>query len=387
MFASFQSANTTPCDVDCTLVDRITCTTRQAVWTGNTGWPNKYDGLIGASTAPGLIVTLHRNLEDGENQGQPINDLVASINTSRLHHNTLQRTQCRRRKTHLQQSTGRLAHARGRQTGGRRTSEPAKASDLHKQHTDLPPLSSIPTPSYTTPYDIVPYLPDQPKSLSGISLRAFCLGASLSANILIFLATLIWTSSPLWRVPFFIACLSVFHFLEFWTTATYNTPDADVGSFLLTSNGAEYAIGHTSAVIECLITHLVWSKKRGFGPVATLIGFVLVVGGQTIRTLAMKHAGRSFSHYVQRYKKPEQTLVTTGVYSVLRHPSYFGFYWWAMGTQLVMGNWVCLVGYIVALHKFFAPRVVKEEKFLVEFFGEEYVNYRKRTRVGIPFVG
>lgn len=31
-------------------------------------------------------------------------------------------------------------------------------------------------------------------------------------------------------------------------------------------------------------------------------------------------------------------------------------------------------------------RFVEEEKYLVGFFGDEYVQYRERTTVGIPFI-
>lgn len=38
------------------------------------------------------------------------------------------------------------------------------------------------------------------------------------------------------------------------------------------------------------------------------------------------------------------------------------------------------------LWKFFSERIAREEQLLVAFFGNEYVAYRKRTLVGIPFI-
>ncbi|KAF7164896.1 hypothetical protein CNMCM6106_001281 [Aspergillus hiratsukae] len=109
-----------------------------------------------------------------------------------------------------------------------------------------------------------------------------------------------------------------------------------------------------------------------------------MVLGQTIRTLAMKQAGTNFNHTVQVERQEGHTLVRHGVYAVLRHPSYFGFFWWGMGTQLVLGNVVCFVGYAAVLWNFFYNRIKREEKFLISFFGDEYVEYMKRTWVGIP---
>ncbi|KAF3769833.1 ICMT-domain-containing protein, partial [Cryphonectria parasitica EP155] len=235
-----------------------------------------------------------------------------------------------------------------------------------------------------------PYLPGQPKSLSGIALRAFCLGIALTAGLVGTATVLALTDSPLWRLPFFLTALSTFHFLEFWTTAAYNTREADVSSFLLTANWPAYAIAHAAASVECLLTgvffpHRHWAPAP-LGAVGLLLGLACVVVGQAVRSAAMVQAGPSFNHIVQHTQRREHTLVTTGIYGTLRHPSYFGFFWWGLGTQLVMGNVVCFVAYAAVLGKFFSARIKVEEGFLVKFFGEEYVSYRRRVGTKIPFV-
>ena len=53
---------------------------------------------------------------------------------------------------------------------------------------------------------------------------------------------------------------------------------------------------------------------------------------------------------------------------------------------MVLGNTWCLVGFAIVLWRFFRFRIEKEEGFLVGFFGKEYVAYRARTAVGIPFI-
>lgn len=240
---------------------------------------------------------------------------------------------------------------------------------------------------------IHPYLPHQPKSLRGIALRAFALGTTLSLSLLTTTALLTLTPSPLWRLPFFITALSLFHFLEFYTTATYNTRAANVSSFLLTSNWPAYAIAHTVALLECLATNLLW-PNASWTPfhhtgtrVLVAIGLGMVIAGQIVRSAAMVHAAQSFNHTVQYRRQQDHVLVTSGIYSLLRHPSYFGFFWWALGTQLVMGNVLSFGGYAVVLWRFFSGRVRYEERYLVAFFGEEYEDYRRRVGVWIPFVG
>jgi protein-S-isoprenylcysteine O-methyltransferase len=234
------------------------------------------------------------------------------------------------------------------------------------------------------------YLPGHPKSLSGIATRSFLLGSTLILSLTLALHTLLTTSSPLWRAPCFLTILSLFHFLEFWTTARYNTRAAHISSFLLSQNGSAYNIAHSAALAECLLTHLLFPHRAwlpaALRPGVLLTAAVLVGAGQFIRSAAMIAAGTNFNHIVQRRKADSHRLVTSGVYAHLRHPSYFGFFWWGLGTQLLLGNVLCFVGYAVVLWRFFAERIAKEEELLVAFFGGEYEVYRKRTRVGIPFI-
>ena len=256
-------------------------------------------------------------------------------------------------------------------------------------NTLLPLLSPVAQMEQMTPDK--PYLPGQPKSLEGIALRSFCLGGAVALSAVAMVLVLALTSSPLWRLPFFIGTLATFHFLEFWTTAKYNTPAATISAFLLTANWPAYAIAHTAASLECLVTRLAfpgwhWGLPAYAAHVVTLAGFVLVGVGQLIRSTAMVQAGHSFNHIVQQRKRDGHSLVTTGIYGTLRHPSYFGFFWWSIGTQLVLGNSACLVAYAVVLWRFFSSRIRREEVHLVEFFKADYEDYRKKVPTRIPFI-
>ncbi|KOS45154.1 hypothetical protein ACN38_g3923 [Penicillium nordicum] len=282
--------------------------------------------------------------------------------------------------------------------------EPNKAS--HFTHISRPihdptnsSTSSSSSDASTDASDVdISIYPDGKMSLAGISLRAMLLGTSLGllASLSLFLSTVYQT--PLWRVPFFVASLSLFHFLEFYVTAQYNTRYATVSAFLLSSNGWAYNIAHGSAIVECLVSHIFWPGQTAVGRLVTVTepffgssvslllvaGFVFLLIGQVIRTLAMAQAASNFNHHVQSQHQEGHILVNTGLYRYLRHPSYFGFFWWGLGTQLVLGNIVCFVGYSLVLWRFFSSRIKREETYLISFFGDEYVQYRKATAVGIP---
>jgi protein-S-isoprenylcysteine O-methyltransferase len=231
-------------------------------------------------------------------------------------------------------------------------------------------------PSFQTPRPLPPVdpsnWPNGSRSLAGISLRSFLLGIALGITTPITLYLLLVEGNILWRLPFFLASLALFHFLEYYITAAYNTPYASISAFLLSQNGSAYNIAHSAAMLECLVSRLfapstyfnLTSKLLG-GPVfaekyLVPLGLTMMAIGQTTRSLAMVTAAGNFNHTVQVRRREGHELVTNGIYAWLRHPSYFGFFWWGLGTQVVLGNRICLAGYALVLWRFFKSRIQSE---------------------------
>lgn len=233
----------------------------------------------------------------------------------------------------------------------------------------------LPSPTYRAPMYIHPYyLPGGNRSLSGISVRAFSLGIAFGM-CLVLTVQLAYFGYGLWRAPCFIATLTIFHYLEFDSTARYNPPDARISSFLLLSNGIAYASAHAAAMLELLTRYWLhsdykprWLTAPSYIPSifptvpstwTVMLGFSLIVIGQTMRSSAMRQAKTNFNHIVQWTKKPDHVLVTDGVYAFSRHPSYFGFFWWGLGTQVMLGNRICFVAYGMVLWRFFQHRIMR----------------------------
>ncbi|KAI4133338.1 MAG: hypothetical protein LQ338_000238 [Usnochroma carphineum] len=218
---------------------------------------------------------------------------------------------------------------------------------------------------------------DPKRSPSALALRAFLLGLAFGVSLTFSLFLLQPPQNPLWRASCFLGTLSAFHFLEYYITALYNPPAATISAFLLTGNGYAYNIAHTLALVECVFRNyaapiyypevkylqpcdaLLPAGERGRA-IWLMVGFAMLLVGQATRTLAMIHAGTNFNHLVQFRKKAGHVLVTHGIYRWLRHPSYFGFFWWGLGTQVIMGNMICLIGYALVLWRFFSNRIESE---------------------------
>ncbi|ERN07365.1 hypothetical protein AMTR_s00019p00236540 [Amborella trichopoda] len=116
------------------------------------------------------------------------------------------------------------------------------------------------------------------------------------------------------------------------------------------------------------------------------IGLAMIVVGEIIRKCGILTARQAFTHNIRVYHEDQHELVSHGIYSVIRHPGYSGFFIWAMGTQIMLCNPICMVAYTVVTWNFFAKRIPYEEFFLREFFGHHYEEYAQRVCSGLPFI-
>ena len=77
---------------------------------------------------------------------------------------------------------------------------------------------------------------------------------------------------------------------------------------------------------------------------------------------------------------PTTTVVTIGIYRFTRNPIYMGFLCMVIGFPLVFGNpWGILVGAIQIL-LFNKLIIEREEAYLAQKFGREYLDYKTRVR-------
>jgi protein-S-isoprenylcysteine O-methyltransferase Ste14 len=112
-------------------------------------------------------------------------------------------------------------------------------------------------------------------------------------------------------------------------------------------------------------------------------GVVLFAAGGALRIWPVFVLGRRFSGLVAI--QSGHTLVTGGVYGVIRHPSYLGLLVNAAGWALAFRSGVGLLLAALLIPPLLA-RIRAEERLLHAQFGGEYDAYRARTSRLIPGV-
>ncbi len=117
---------------------------------------------------------------------------------------------------------------------------------------------------------------------------------------------------------------------------------------------------------------------------AFFLGMAMIVGGILFRAMAVRYLGKYFTATVQI--RADHNLITSGPYSIVRHPSYTGAFLAIVAGGVVLGS---LPGFMIscmAMMLAYYVRIGIEEKELTERFGDEYRSYQQRTKMIVPYV-
>lgn len=191
------------------------------------------------------------------------------------------------------------------------------------------------------------------------------------------------TSDQILQLHLYLASLCVYHFMEYTFVLVYHYEDLKFGSFLI-NQSSEYVFAILSSFAEYFIELTLFKQEAKLCTPLFYLGLSLTLLGHTFRIGSMFTAKSNFTHLVSYKKKRSHVLVTSGLYGLSRHPSYFGFFCWSVGTQLMCCNPICSLGFCYTLWNFFNERIMMEEFNLIKFFGREYTEYSKRVGVLLP---
>jgi protein-S-isoprenylcysteine O-methyltransferase Ste14 len=128
------------------------------------------------------------------------------------------------------------------------------------------------------------------------------------------------------------------------------------------------------AALEEVLDMPIWRAAPGIAFV--LFGFALAY--QANRIIA-----QNWSPVIE--KTQEQSLVKSGVYSLIRHPLYLSGLLIVIGTNIYFGNtWAWISTALVFGITLY--RIPIEDRQLEMRFGQEFVDYKKQTKAIIPWI-
>jgi protein-S-isoprenylcysteine O-methyltransferase Ste14 len=126
-----------------------------------------------------------------------------------------------------------------------------------------------------------------------------------------------------------------------------------------------------------IVTAMPHFASYAFWPAQAWLGTVLAVLALVMFRLTHRALGRNWS--VSLDVRENHHLITDGIYRRIRHPMYSAFWLWAAAQALLLPNWVAGFAGLIGFGTLFFGRVAREERMMLESFGDEYREYMSRT--------
>jgi protein-S-isoprenylcysteine O-methyltransferase Ste14 len=118
------------------------------------------------------------------------------------------------------------------------------------------------------------------------------------------------------------------------------------------------------------------------GPWLQGIGLAVFFLGLALAVWARVYLGRNWGMPMSQKADPE--LVTTGPYRSIRHPIYSGIILAIIGTTIAVSlYWLVAV---VLVGAYFVYSAITEERFMAGRFPDSYPEYKRSTKMLIPFI-
>ncbi len=112
------------------------------------------------------------------------------------------------------------------------------------------------------------------------------------------------------------------------------------------------------------------------------LGLVLFAAGLGFAIWARVHIGRNWGNPMTQKDDPE--LVTSGPFHLVRHPIYSGILVAGVGTAMSL-SWQWLIGVALA-GVYFLYSATVEERYLTEQLPDTYPEYKRSTKMLLPFI-
>jgi protein-S-isoprenylcysteine O-methyltransferase Ste14 len=123
---------------------------------------------------------------------------------------------------------------------------------------------------------------------------------------------------------------------------------------------------------------------RPIVPAIAYLGVGLLCGALALFYRSHSDLGRNWS--ISLEIRGEHRLVTTGVYRFLRHPMYSSFFLLALAQLMLLPNWFAGGSGLVGVGVLYTFRIRREERMMLERFGDDYRDRMAHTKRLIPWL-
>jgi len=147
---------------------------------------------------------------------------------------------------------------------------------------------------------------------------------------------------------------------------------------------AYWACVFAAVAVLSAAPHITPGAQIGHGAAAFATGMVILVAGIALRLWSFLVLGQYFTFTVK--VSPDQPVVATGPYRLLRHPSYAGGLLAIIGVGVLNGNWASLAALVLMFGSMVVWRIHTEERALLTTLDGRYRAYAAHHKRLVPLV-
>jgi protein-S-isoprenylcysteine O-methyltransferase Ste14 len=124
-------------------------------------------------------------------------------------------------------------------------------------------------------------------------------------------------------------------------------------------------------------------EQYNLNTILQVIAAVMGVSSIWLANSAIRELGKQWS--LQARLIEDHKLVTSGVYSIVRHPIYTAMLGMLVATALAFSHWIALITALIIFLSGTRIRTKIEESLLSDAFGEEFASWKAKVPGLVPF--
>jgi protein-S-isoprenylcysteine O-methyltransferase Ste14 len=171
-------------------------------------------------------------------------------------------------------------------------------------------------------------------------------------------------------------------FLAIWLVAAFGAKKSTTGAVRQVAMRAVIIVAITLLIRSNPGTANAGLRLSSTHPILGAFGVLLCALGIAFAIWARVHIGKNWGMPMSIKVDPD--LVTSGPYAFVRHPIYGGVLVAMLGTALALTlSWLAVLAVFAA---YFIVAATREERVMAQRFPTQYPDYRRRTKMLLPFV-
>lgn len=190
----------------------------------------------------------------------------------------------------------------------------------------------------------------------------------------------VWPYAPIFWAIYIWAFLPEMKIVRSGSEGAKRPDSKDGGSIkvIMAGMGSAFFLAFPLAFVKA------WSFPGSWQVPLFVVGALMLLSGSLLRRYCWRTLGEYFTGDVKA--RPDQPVINSGPYRLVRHPSYTAGMVMMIGIGLALGSWASATLITIGAIATYGYRVAVEERALLEAIGEPYNEFMKTRKRFIPYI-